>query len=201
MSPDFQEEYDDSWIDEFEGMAYEDLPYKTNRHFSHLPKNKRNEARQAYHVELRSKYRKEWLRNNKKSTLDWFQKSTANAICGYDIYFCSKSHFVSGPRVRIPGKWRRISRLTWVHSQFHALKSRNKAQKLLAERNGQEVSDDLPVILQSRGLAIPDIFEINDSGCKELELPNGKVECFKDKKQVFGEEKFAKVGFQINALF
>lgn len=26
MSPDFQEEYDDSWIDEFEGMAYEDLP-------------------------------------------------------------------------------------------------------------------------------------------------------------------------------
>ena len=104
MSPDFQEEYDDSWIDEFEGMAYEDLPYKTNRHFSHLPKNKRNEARQAYHVELRSKYRKEWLRNNKKSTLDWFQKSTANAICGYDIYFCSKSHFVSGPRVRIPGK-------------------------------------------------------------------------------------------------
>ena len=61
MSPDFQEEYDDSWIDEFEGMAYEDLPYKTNRHFSHLPKNKRNEARQAYHVELRSKYRKDRL--------------------------------------------------------------------------------------------------------------------------------------------
>ena len=84
---------------------------------------------------------------------------------------------------------------------MHLKKSRNKAQKLLAERNGQEVSDDLPVILQSRGLAIPDIFEINDSGCKELELPNGKVECFKDKKQVFGEEKFAKVGFQINALF
>lgn len=124
MSPDFQEEYDDSWIDEFEGMAYEDLPYKTNRHFSHLAKNKRNEARQAYHVELRSKYR--------------------------------------------------------------------KAQKLLAERNGQEVPDDVPLVLQSRGLEIPEVFQINDSGCKELELPNGKVECFKDEKQVFGEEKFAK---------
>ena len=74
--------------------------------------------------------------------------------------------------------------------------SPNKAQKLLAERNGQEVSDDLPLVLQSRGLEIPDVFQINDSGCKQLELPNGKVECFKDKKQVFGEEKFAKAGFK-----
>ena len=68
----------------------------------------------------------------------------------------------------------------------------------MAERNGQEVPDDIPLVLQSRGLEIPDVFQINDSGCKELELPNGKVECFKDKKQVFGEEKFAKAGFQID---
>ena len=78
--------------------------------------------------------------------------------------------------------------------------SPNKAQKLLAERNGQEVPDDLPLVLQSRGLEIPDVFQINDSGCKELELPNGKVECFKDKKQVFGDEKFAKSGFQAGAF-
>ena len=68
----------------------------------------------------------------------------------------------------------------------------------MAERNGQEVPDDIPLVLQSRGLEIPDVFQINDAGCKELELPNGKVECFKDKKQVFGEEKFAKAGFQID---
>ena len=60
MSPDFEVNEDlNSWIDDYDGMTYDDLQskYKNNRHFSHLAKADRDDARRDYHTKLRSRYR------------------------------------------------------------------------------------------------------------------------------------------------
>lgn len=60
MSPDFEVNDDlNSWIDDYDGMSYDDLQskYKNNRHFSHLAKSERDDARRDYHTKLRSRYR------------------------------------------------------------------------------------------------------------------------------------------------
>ena len=60
MSPDFEINEDlNSWVDDYDGMTYDDLQskYKNNRHFSHLAKADRDDARRDYHTKLRSRYR------------------------------------------------------------------------------------------------------------------------------------------------